>query len=286
MPAGMSAQQENVASSSNISQPERSQSFFVKKDEVLVEDSDDDGLLRGERLDVVASVATTQFGRQWSRWIEVGPTGPGGDAPRNPQLYPARVEQFLFLDQLMRERRSDELAQFMGSFRLNAQRTRKENRIEAQAFACAGWKKPLWASLHVFNRQTHQVERTTVAGACSEAAEKQQANADRLQSELEAIGAYDQWHPSPSDGFTDEPKTQRPPSHVAGLFPRVLWPSKGLTAWAFPRKPFHSGAGESPAHFPSSRLLDIADVKGGSDEPKRLHGLVSFADVPHAGDKQ
>src|SRR5262245_34725222 len=68
------------------------------------DDDDDEGTLRRENPDVVASVATSYFGTQWRKWVEMGPNGPGGDAPSNPQLYPQAVEQFLFLDHLMLER--------------------------------------------------------------------------------------------------------------------------------------------------------------------------------------
>jgi hypothetical protein len=188
--AGSSAQRESVASSSNAPPPGRSQSFFVKKDKEPREDSgddDDDDLPRGERPEVVASVATTEFGKRWRKWVESGPNGAGEDATRNHQLLPTLVEQFLFLDQLMRESRSDALAQYLGTFRSTAQSVKKENRTNAQVKACERWKKPDWASSSSFNRQTMQMERTTVAGARMEVEEKQRANAARRLGEVEAV---------------------------------------------------------------------------------------------------
>src|SRR5215510_13171981 len=82
---------------------------------------------------------------------------------------------FLFLDNLMNESRSNPLAQYLGSFRLTAQSVKKENQTKAQAKACERWKKPHWASSNTFNRQTMQVDRTTVAGARVQVEERQKA---------------------------------------------------------------------------------------------------------------
>ena len=182
--------QDSVVPSSNAPVPQLS---AVQRGKQRCEDTDDDdddddeGTLRRENPDVVASVATSYFGTQWKKWVEMGPNGPGGDAPSNPQLYPQAVEQFLFLDHLMLERKSNALAQFLGGFRSTAQQTRKENRSEAQTKACASWKKPVWATSNFYNRQTQQLERATMAEVRSGAAEKQRQNATRLQKEIEGI---------------------------------------------------------------------------------------------------
>ena len=218
--AAPSAQRESVASSSNAPPPGRSQSFFAKNDKVSFDNSDgeDDGddLPRGERPEVVASVATSNFGQRWRRWVESGTNGAGEDATRSHQLLPTMVEQFVFLDQLMHRSRSDALAQYLGVFRAAAQATKREQRTKAQAKACERWKKPDWASSTTYNRQTMQMERTTVAGARVEVEEKQKASAARRQGEVESVaigqGLMIDGAPHPHLGSPTNPKHKDHPA--------------------------------------------------------------------------
>jgi hypothetical protein len=191
--AGSSTQRESVASSSNAPPPEGNRPFFVYQAQLPVEASeggdgdDDDDLPRGERPEAVEGVAASEFGRRWKAWVQAGPYGSGEDVTRDQQLVPKMVEQFLFLDRLMHQSRSDALAQYLGTFRATAQSVKRENRTNAQVKACERWKKPDWASSSIFNHQTMQMERTTMAGVRMETGEKQKTSAARLQREVESV---------------------------------------------------------------------------------------------------
>src|SRR5262245_3465686 len=212
--AESSAQRDSIAPSSNAPPQGRTQFFFTPAQRGVVpfprnappagesrtpavsdrpsrpfggndDSDDDDDLPLGERPDVVVGVASSNVGLRWRRWLDTN--GAGEDPTRIQELEPATVEQFMFLDQLMRERQSHALARYLGTFRSNAQSTKKERRSEAQAKACASWKKPDWAPSTVFNRQTMQVERGTVSEVRAGTEDQRQAKAARLQDEIMSV---------------------------------------------------------------------------------------------------
>ena len=211
--AESSAQRERVASSSNVpSSRERQPPAVFDRPSLPVENDDesddDDDLPQGERPEVVASVASSSFGLRWRRWLDTN--GAGEDPTRIEELAPATVEQFLFLDQLMRQSECDALARYLGAFRSNAQGVKKEKRSEAQAKACASWKKPNWASSSVFNRQTMQMERGTVVDVRAEAGDQRRARAARLQGEVMSValdqGLVQDNAPHPNMGSPTNPR--------------------------------------------------------------------------------
>jgi hypothetical protein len=222
---GSSARPESIPLLSNTLPSEGNQPFTVDKGkmpEIGSDDDDEDDLPRGERPEAITSIASSDFGRRWRRWVEAGPNGAGEDATRSHQLMPTQVGQFVFLDQLMRDRRSDALAQYLGVFRLTAQSTKKESRTEAQVKVCGGWKKPDWASSKIFNSQTSQMEHTSMANVRNEVEEKQRASAARLQGELMAVaigqGLMINGAPHPNLGSPATPKHRDHPAMWQSYF--------------------------------------------------------------------
>ena len=206
---------ERPAPSSNVPPQEARQIPTIVEPGMIASDSDgDDDTPRGERPEVVAGVAASPFGVRWTRWLDAN--GAGEDPSRIEELVPVVVEQFLFLDRLMHQRRSDVLAKYLGAFRSNAQSTRRERRSEAQAKACASWKKPDWATSTVFNRQTRTIERTLVSEVRNGEEEQQRLKAARRQSEVTSVaigqGLMQGSAPHPNMGSPTNPQHRDHPA--------------------------------------------------------------------------